>query len=92
LPLLKFQPSYFTQIKKKDYISLFEELNLEEAVDLLQVRLRDYERWIATDVIDDMNIKYNVIYINCRFEIALSSESLEGCSIPCWLYRKPFGL
>jgi len=44
LPLLKFQPSYFTQIKKKDYISLFEELNLEEAVDLLQVRLRDYER------------------------------------------------
>jgi len=24
------------------------------------------------DVIDDTNIKYNVIYINCQFEIALS--------------------
>ena len=35
--------------RQKDYIPLFEELNLEEAVDLLQVRLRDYERWNATD-------------------------------------------
>jgi hypothetical protein len=35
--------------RQKHYIALFEKLNLEEAVDLLRVRLRDYERWTATD-------------------------------------------